>query len=94
MIRQNKNITGISVNNAEHKLAQFADDTQTFQNGDGISFEETIKILNIFGKISGLNMNCEKTSAVWLGRQRRSTKKYMPHLKMEWNPPKFKILGI
>ena len=26
--------------------------------------------------------------------KRNSPVKYMPHLQMEWNPPKFKILGI
>ena len=39
-------------------------------------------------------LNAGKTSAIWLGNKRNSLVKYMPHLKMEWNPPKFKILGI
>ena len=31
---------------------------------------------------------------VWLGSKRNSVVKYMQHLGMEWNPPKFKVLGI
>ena len=31
---------------------------------------------------------------IWLGNKRNSPVKYMPHLQMEWNPPKFKTLGI
>ena len=58
------------------------------------SFEETVKTINTFGKASGLFLNAEKTSAIWLGNKRNSPVKYMPHLQMKWNPPKFKILGI
>ena len=31
---------------------------------------------------------------VWLGSKRNSVVKYMQYLGMEWNPPKFKVLGI
>ena len=62
--------------------------------GDKKSFEETVKIINTFGKASGLFLNAGKTSAIWLGNKRNSPVKYMPHLQMEWNPPKFKMLGI
>ena len=50
--------------------------------------------INTFGKASGLFLNAGKTSAIWLGNKRNSLVKYMPYLQMEWNPPKFKILGI
>ena len=62
--------------------------------GDRNSFERTIKIIDIFGKKSGLFLNAGKTSAIWLGSRRNSPVRYMPHLNMEWNPSKFKILGI
>ena len=39
-------------------------------------------------------MNAGKTSAVWFGSKRKSVVKYMQHLGMDWNPPKFKVLGI
>ena len=62
--------------------------------GDKNSFEETVKIINTFGNKSGLFLNAGKTSAIWLGNERNSPIKYMPNLHMDWNPPKFKILGI
>ena len=58
------------------------------------SFEETVKTINTFGKASGLFLNVGKTSSIWLSNKQSSPVKYMPHLQMEWNPPKFKILGI
>ena len=39
-------------------------------------------------------MNAEKTTAVWLSSNRNLVVKYMQHLGMEWNPPKFKVQGI
>ena len=77
-----------------YKISQYADDTEITLEGDKNSFEETVKTINTFGKASGLFLNAGKTSAIWLGNKRNSLVKYMPHLQMEWNPPKFKILGI
>ena len=58
------------------------------------SFEKSIDAINKFGKVSGLFLNADKTQAIWLGSKKYSRVKYMPHLKMVWNPTMFKILGI
>jgi hypothetical protein len=94
MIKENKDINGIIIGQMEYKLSQFADDTELFQNGDRKTFEETIRVLEDFGNKSGLKLNIEKTVVVWLGAEKNSDVRYMPHLKFEWNPAKFKILGI
>ena len=94
MIKENKDIKGITVGNVEHKISQFADDTQLMNKGDRESFEATFDTVDTFGKVSGLMTNTEKTQAVWLGSKKHSTIKYMPHLKIHWNPDKFKILGV
>ena len=94
MIRPNKHIKGIFIGETEYKISQYADDTEITLEGDKNSFEETVKTINTFGKASCLFLNAGKTSAIWLGNKRNSLVKYMPHLQMEWNPPKFKILGI
>ena len=82
------------VNNVEHKLSQYADDTEFLLAGDRESFETCITVIDNFGRKSGLYMNAGKTSAVWLDSKRNSVVKYMQHLGMEWNPPKFEVLGI
>ena len=71
-----------------------ADDTGIMLEGDKHSFEETIQTINTFGNKSGLFLNVGKTSAIWPGNRRNSPIRYMPHLHMEWNLPKFKILRI
>ena len=94
MIRQNKHIKGIFIGETEYKILQYADDTEITLEGDKNSFEETLKTINTFGKASGFFLNAGKTSAIWLGNKGNYPVKYMPHFQMQWNPPKFKILGI
>ena len=93
-IREDKNIRGIKISETEFKISQFADDTSFTLEGDKQSYEKLFEILNTFEKMSGLKLNYEKTCNVWLGKKKNSSTIYLPHKKMEWNPPKFKILGL
>ena len=94
MIRTNANIKGITINQREYKLTQYADDSELLLDGDRESFEQSLHTVETFGKLSGLKLNISKTSATWLGSNRNSNIKYLPHLQLQWNPDKFKILGI
>ena len=39
-------------------------------------------------------MNSGKTQAIWLGNKRQSLTKCLPHIKIDWNPLKFKSVGV
>ena len=45
MIRNNKDIKGIHINNKEFKLSQYADDTQLLLDGSEISLKEALLTL-------------------------------------------------
>ena len=60
MIRENKEITGINIDQREYKLTQFADDTTLFLDGTKESLQASLNTLEIFGSLSGLKMNSEK----------------------------------
>ena len=60
LIEKSLEITGIKIGNNMYKLTQFADDTTIILDGTSKSLQATLKILEIFGKISGLKMNSEK----------------------------------
>ena len=63
MVRESEVIRGITINDDEHKIAQFADDTQMMSEGDVNSYEQSISTIDSFGKKSGLFMNSAKTQA-------------------------------
>ena len=53
-------IKGIWINQVEHKISQFADDTQ-MNNGEKKIIEKSIDAINKFWKVSGLFLNADKT---------------------------------
>ena len=75
-------------------MSQYADDTTFFLDGTKESFCSCIKVLQQFALMSGLRMNYDKSTAVWIGSLRNSRVRYMPELKFVWNPAVFKVLGV
>jgi len=85
---------GIFFNIVECKLSQCAEHTEYLLAGDRKLFQSSITSTVHLERKSGLYMNTGKTSVVWLGSERISVVKYMQDLRIELNPPKFKVLGI
>lgn len=88
-IRASENVKGIKVSQVESKISQYIDDTTLFvDNAD--SAENALEIINNFGKISGLQLNLEKSQFMWLGASKCSC-----HEICGATPSKqVKILGI
>ena len=59
-IRRDNEIKGISVGNVECKISQFADDSTMILDGSQVSLERSFALLDSFGQLSGLRVNCEK----------------------------------
>ena len=53
-ISQNKKITGITINENEFKISQYADDTIQILDGSETSLVTALETVETFGKISGL----------------------------------------
>lgn len=94
MIRQNIEIKGITLNEKEYALGQYADDTQLFLDGTESSLEAAIKTLNTFYKMSGLKLNIEKSQAIWIGSMAGQKLKLCESLDLDWQSGNFDILGI
>ena len=60
-------ITGISIGKTQYRLVQFADDTSLILDGSLRSLQASLNVLEIFGTLSGLKINHDKTK---LGRVR------------------------
>ena len=74
MIRNDKKLQGIKIDNKEFKLYQHADDTKAFLNGSKNSLHQLMLILKKFYNMSGLKINEDKTKALWIGAMRHSEK--------------------
>ena len=94
LIKQNPKIKGIKIDGIEIKLTQFADDTSLFLDGTSLSLQSALNTLEVFGSISGLVMNTEKTRIVWLGRKKHSKEKLITKYNLLWGTTEFRLLGI
>ena len=59
MIGNNKNIRGITIEEVEFKLTQYADDTTLILDGSPKSSNKVMKNLNIFQNFCGLKINAQ-----------------------------------
>ena len=94
LIQNEKKIKGIKVGNDEYKLTQFADDTTLLMDGSQDSLQTALNILEIFGSMSGLKINTQKTKLIWIGRKKHCKDKLCVNLMLEWGITEFVLLGI
>ena len=94
MFENNSDIKGICINNIAYKMTQFADDTTLFLDGSKDSLVAALNILEIFGSLSGLKVNMDKTKIIWLGRKKHSKDKFEINYKLDWGITKFYLLGL
>lgn len=94
LVKHNKSISGIVIDDTELKLSQFADDTTLILDGSKTAFDEAMNVIEFFGKISGLNINVSKTRVIWIGKKKFCGETFNHRLKLNWNQTSFNVLGI
>ena len=93
-IRKNTSIKGISVNDVEIKLSQYADDTTLILDGSAESLRSSLATFDNFSKVSGLRLNDKKTEALWIGASIGNDKILLPGKELKWPKDKVKSLGL
>ena len=93
-VRQNKSNKGISVQEKEIKISQFADDTATILDGSKKSSMSALQDLQLFSSISGLRLNNKKTEVLWIGSRAGCKEKLCPEKNLKWVIDKVKSLGV
>ena len=94
LIRKNPGIKGIKINGKEYKVSQYADDTSLTLDGTRNSLLNTLSVLKFYGRISGLNINTEKTKVIWFGSRKNSQLVLCPEFNLSWENANFTVLGI
>ena len=70
-LRDTTDVSGIEISDEVFKVLQYCDDTTLFV-ADARSANSAIKIVREFGSVSGLELNIDKCSFMWLGKKRCS----------------------
>ena len=93
-IKNNPEIKGININGFNSIISQFADDTAFTLDGTEKSLLNTLLTLRDFGKLSGLEMNNDKTKAIWFGSKKKCKMKLCSSWNLDWTGENFRFLGI
>ena len=94
LIQKSSDIRGIKIGTNMYKLTQFADDTTIVLDGTTKSLQATLNMLEIFGDMSGLIMNSEKTKLIWIGSKLGTKEKLNISNNLQWGNSQFNLLGI
>ena len=94
LLRNNPNIKGIKINGIEYIVSQYADDTSLTLDGSQESLLHTMIILKFYGRISGLNINTDKTKVIWFGSRKNSQVILCPEYNLSWENSSFTVLGV
>lgn len=70
LIKQNHDIKSICINNTEHKISQYADDTSLVLDGSPKSLFAALDTIDYYSSFSGLKINTCKTKIIWIGSKK------------------------
>ena len=94
LVRNNPRIKGIRINGIEYLTSQYADDTSLTLDGTQESLLNTMLVLKFYGRISGLNVNTDKTKVIWFGARKNSQEILCPEYNLAWGENTFTLLGV
>ena len=93
-VKRDENIKGITIQDLEALISQYADDTFFTLDGSEESLSATLTMLDDFGKVSGLVINRGKTKAIWFGAKKKCKMKICKEWNLDWETDNFRVLGI
>lgn len=94
LVKKSREIKGITIDDTEYRLSQYADDTSLILDGSPASLDASLRLLQFYAEISGLKINLEKTNVIWIGSKKHSQDKICVKWGLKWGSSTFKLLGI
>ena len=92
-LRQDKKLKGFSIENLEMMLSLYADDCTIYLEYDGDNLRHCLKIMKDFHRLSGLEMQVEKTQCIVMGNGNDDVINLCPEMNLIWDQ-NFTLLGI
>ena len=94
MLRENRDISGITLFGREYKVLQYADDTTILLDGSEKSLKSALSLVDQFSKFSGLKPNYDKTSCIRIGSLKYDNVEFATSYNIQWSQEPFSFLGI
>ena len=82
--------TGFIYHTHGYNGTQFADNTTIFLDGSQCSLQAALNSFEIYGSISGLQMNKEKNKHIWIDRKKNCKEKF--DVMLDWGKQEFILL--
>ena len=94
LLRKSKHVKGITINNVEFLISQYADDTSLTLDPTEKNLRNTLIILKFYARASGLCIKFEKTRVIWFGNLKGHTSTLCLNYNLSWDQGPFTFLGI
>ena len=94
MLKYNQSVRDIKVGNTEFRLTQFTDNTTIILDGTRSSLVAVLNMLEVYGSMSGLKANSDKTKLIWIGENRYCKDKFDIGKCLTWGVTEFDLLGV
>ena len=91
--RPKKNILVLQLSSVKG-LSQYVDDAMMILDGSQASLEISFALLESFGQLSGLRVNCEKTEVLWIGSKKGSNQIICPEKNLKWADGKVQAFRV
>ena len=60
LVQKSREIKGLTIDDTEYRLSQYADDTSLILDGSPVLLDASLRLLQFYAEISGLKINLEK----------------------------------
>lgn len=94
LLKRNKDVKGITIDETEYLISQYADDTSLILDGSSRSLDASLRVLQLYADISGLKINLDKTNVIWIGSKKHSQDSICVKWGLKWGSSTFTLLGI
>ena len=94
LIINNPNIKGITMNNVEFIISQFADDTGLYLEYDECTLQACVNTLTMVEENLGLKVSYDKTCIYRIGSLKNSDAKLYTTKEFRWSDDDIKMLGV
>jgi hypothetical protein len=94
LVRHNKDIKGITIDDTEYVISQYSDDTSLIFDGSPKSLDASLRTLQKYAELSGLKINIDKPNVVWIGKKIYSSNTMCVKCGLEWGSTRFTLLNL